>query len=125
MLFCAFFECLGSFFHCEFRPSPNGLPITTFSSKGVNHGLLFDPFRDHLGLQNRSGGQRESICDWATFDTFWTIFASNVASKTHVENDFEFKLFFMPLLTSKSLILVRRVIENALFVSARNPIKKL
>jgi len=62
---------------------------------------------------------------WSTFDPFLINFASKVASESHVENDFEFKLFFMLFLHPKSLISYGRVIKNALFVSARNHIKKL
>ena len=59
----SFLLLFGSFFQSEFRPSPDSLPITREPSKGLNPGPLFDQFRSHLGLQNRSGGQRESMCD--------------------------------------------------------------
>ena len=62
---------------------------------------------------------------WSTFDPFLINFASKLASKSHIENDFEFKLFSMPFLHPKSLISYGRVIENALFANARNSTKKL
>ena len=62
---------------------------------------------------------------WFTFDPVWTNFASQAASKSHIENDFEFKLFSMPFLHPKSLISYGMVIKNALFANARNSIKKL
>ena len=62
-LLYAFLMLFGSFFKCEFRPSPDGLPITPSSRKGVNPGHLFNSFWIQLETKSRSGGQRESICD--------------------------------------------------------------